>query len=134
GGRGDWGWGPLLPFLPKPPVPQLPQSPSRVLDRHCGAVALEHLAANPQRPATGGTKAAAPGAARGGNMNRDEIHGKARDIKGRIKEAAGTLTGNENLESEGADERASGDSLESAGRARRKVGEALEELGEKIRK
>jgi uncharacterized protein YjbJ (UPF0337 family) len=67
-------------------------------------------------------------------MNRDEIRGKAQDIKGRIKEATGTLTGNEALESEGADERAAGDALESKGRARRKVGEALEELGEKIRK
>ena len=67
-------------------------------------------------------------------MNRDEVRGKAQDIKGRIKQAAGTLTGNKDLESEGADERASGDALESAGRARRKVGEALEELGEKIRK
>ena len=67
-------------------------------------------------------------------MNRDEVRGKAQNIKGRIKEAAGTLTGNAPLESEGTDERLSGAALEKAGRARRKVGEAVEKLGKKIRK
>ncbi len=66
-------------------------------------------------------------------MNRDELEGKKENVKGRIKEAAGTLTGNENLESEGADERAEGEAQEQIGKATRKVGEAIENLGKKIK-
>ena len=67
-------------------------------------------------------------------MNKDEIQGKAENIKGRVKEAAGTLTGNERLESEGASERAEGDVREKAATARRKIGEAVEDLGKKIKR
>jgi uncharacterized protein YjbJ (UPF0337 family) len=67
-------------------------------------------------------------------MNKDEIQGKAENIKGRVKEAAGTLTGNERLESEGASERAEGAIREGAGTARRKIGEAVEDLGKKIKR
>src|SRR6185503_2976150 len=68
------------------------------------------------------------------SMNKDEIQGKAENIKGRVKEAAGTLTGNERLESEGASERAEGAIREGAGTARRKIGEAVEDLGKKIKR
>ena len=67
-------------------------------------------------------------------MNRDEIEGKKENIKGRIKEAAGTLTGNPDLESEGANERAGGVLQEELGRARRKVGEAIEDLGKDVKR
>ena len=67
-------------------------------------------------------------------MNRDEIEGKKDNVKGRVKEAAGTLTGNEELEKRGADERAKGELQEGFGRARRKVGEAIEDLGEEIKR
>jgi uncharacterized protein YjbJ (UPF0337 family) len=67
-------------------------------------------------------------------MNRDEMEGKTESVKGRVKEAAGTLTGNDELEKEGADERARGEAQETIGRARRKVGEAIEELGEDIKR
>jgi uncharacterized protein YjbJ (UPF0337 family) len=67
-------------------------------------------------------------------MNRDEIEGKKENIKGRIKEAAGTLTGNKELESEGSNERADGAAQEEIGKARRKVGESIEELGQKIKR
>ena len=67
-------------------------------------------------------------------MNRDEIEGKAENLKGRIKEAAGTLTGNQNLENEGADQRAGGAVQEGLGTARRKVGEALEDLGNQVKR
>ena len=65
-------------------------------------------------------------------MNRDERKGKAESLKGRVKEAAGIVPGDEELEKEGADERAKGAAREGLGKARRKVGEALEDLGEKI--
>ena len=66
-------------------------------------------------------------------MNRDEIKGKVENVKGRAKEAAGVLTGNRRLESEGKDERNAGAAREGAGRVRRKVGEAVEDLGKRIR-
>ncbi|MCA1582027.1 MAG: CsbD family protein [Acidobacteria bacterium] len=67
-------------------------------------------------------------------MNRDEIDGKKNNLAGRIKEAAGTLTGNKDLESEGADQRAGGAAEEGLGRARRKVGEVLEDLGKDVKR
>ena len=67
-------------------------------------------------------------------MNRDEIEGKAENLKGRVKEAAGTLTGSPELESEGAAERAAGEIRNQAGKARRKVGEAIEDTGEELKK
>ena len=48
-------------------------------------------------------------------MNRNELEGKEKNVKGRVKEAAGTLTGNKNLESEGSNERAAGVARRSDG-------------------
>lgn len=67
-------------------------------------------------------------------MNNDELDGRKENLKGRIKEAAGTLTGNKDLESEGANQRAGGAVEEGLGRARRKVGEAIEEIGEDLKR
>ena len=67
-------------------------------------------------------------------MNRDEIEGKKDHLKGRIKQATGTLTGDADLEKEGAGERAGGELQEGFGKARRKVGEAIEDVGEKIKR
>ena len=66
--------------------------------------------------------------------NSDEIEGKKENVKGRIKEAAGTLTGDRDLENEGANERAGGEVQEGFGRARRKVGEAIEDLGKDVKR
>jgi hypothetical protein len=38
-------------------------------------------------------------------MNRNELEGKKENVKGRVKEAVGSLTGNKKLESKGANER-----------------------------
>jgi uncharacterized protein YjbJ (UPF0337 family) len=67
-------------------------------------------------------------------MNRDELDGKSENLKGRVKEAAGIVTGKPDLEREGAQERSEGAVREGLGRARRKVGEALEDLGEDVKK
>jgi uncharacterized protein YjbJ (UPF0337 family) len=67
-------------------------------------------------------------------MNRDELEGKKENVKGRVKEAVGTLTGNKNLGSEGSNERAKGVAQEQIGRTSRKVGEAIENLGKKIKR
>lgn len=66
--------------------------------------------------------------------NRDEVEGKVENIKGRIKEAAGTLAGNPDLENKGASQRTDGAVQEGFGKARRKVGEAIEDLGEKLKR
>ena len=66
--------------------------------------------------------------------NRDEVEGRSENLKGRIKEAAGTLTGDSELESEGANQRAGGSLQEELGRARRKVGEAIEDIGENLKR
>jgi len=41
-------------------------------------------------------------------MNKDQLKGKAENIKGRVKEAAGALTGNKHTEAEGLVERVEG--------------------------
>ena len=67
-------------------------------------------------------------------MNREEREGKKENLKGRVKEAAGTLTGNEDLESEGAAERERGALRQETGKARRKLGEAIEDLGKRVKR
>jgi uncharacterized protein YjbJ (UPF0337 family) len=67
-------------------------------------------------------------------MNRDEREGVKENLKGRVKEATGALTGNEDLREEGSAERETGQAREDMGRARRKLGEAIEDLGEQIKK
>ena len=67
-------------------------------------------------------------------MNRNEIEGKTKTIKGRARQAAGILTGDKKLESEGARERAAGVTQEGIGTASRRVREQIEDLGRRIQK
>lgn len=67
-------------------------------------------------------------------MNRDEREGKTENLKGRVKEAAGALLDDDELQKEGAEQRERGELREDVGTLRRKAGEALEELGEKIKR
>lgn len=62
-----------------------------------------------------------------------EMDGKVKKLTGRVKEAAGVLTGNEELEEKGAAERAEGAVEESLGKARRKVGELVESVAKAIK-
>ncbi len=66
-------------------------------------------------------------------MNRDELEGKAEALKGKVKQAAGDLTDNEQLKNEGVADEAAGDTQDAIGRARRKTGEFIEDIGEKIK-
>jgi len=61
-------------------------------------------------------------------MNRDEIKGKAEKAKGFVKDKAGEVTNNPDLEAEGEMERAGGEVRETFGKAKRKVKEGIEEL------
>jgi uncharacterized protein YjbJ (UPF0337 family) len=65
-------------------------------------------------------------------MNRDEIKGKAEKAKGYVKDKAGEILGNPELEAEGEAERAAGTVREGVGKAKRKVREGIEDVAEKI--
>lgn len=67
-------------------------------------------------------------------MNKDEIDGRAEQLKGKVKKAVGDLTDNERLHDEGVVDEAAGDVQEGFGRGRRKVGEALDDLADKIKR
>jgi uncharacterized protein YjbJ (UPF0337 family) len=67
-------------------------------------------------------------------MNQDELKGKAKDLKGRIKEGAGDMTGDERLEREGAADQVEGQAQDAFGRGKRKVGEAIEDVGDRIKR
>jgi uncharacterized protein YjbJ (UPF0337 family) len=67
-------------------------------------------------------------------MNRDELEGKKEQLKGKVKQAAGDLTDDDQLHDEGVADEAAGDVQEGFGRARRKVGKAIEDLGDSIKR
>ncbi len=67
-------------------------------------------------------------------MNRDEMAGKADQLKGKLKQAAGDLTDDADLHDEGVADEAAGTVQEGFCRGRRKVGEAIEDIGEKIKR
>jgi len=67
-------------------------------------------------------------------MNRDEVEGKAETLKGKIKQAAGDLTDDPNLQDEGTADEAAGKTQETFGKAKRKVGEVVEDIGNAIKK
>jgi uncharacterized protein YjbJ (UPF0337 family) len=67
-------------------------------------------------------------------MNKDEINGKAEQLKGKMKQAAGDLTDDERLHDEGVTDEAAGSVQEGLGRGRRKLGNAIEDIGEKIKR
>jgi uncharacterized protein YjbJ (UPF0337 family) len=66
--------------------------------------------------------------------NRDELQGKSESIKGKVKQAAGDLTDDQDLHDEGVADEASGKMQETYGKARRKVGEALDDLADDIKR
>jgi len=66
--------------------------------------------------------------------NRDELEGKSESIKGKVEQAAGDLTDNQDLHEKGVADEASGKTQETFGRARRKVGEALDDLADEIKR
>lgn len=59
--------------------------------------------------------------------------GTADEAKGRAKEAAGDLTGDDELEREGKIDRAASTAKEKAGKAKEKVGDAVDKAKEKAK-
>ncbi len=67
-------------------------------------------------------------------MNKDELNGKGDQAKGKVKQAWGDLTDNQQLHDEGVADEAAGKVEEGFGKARRKAGDALHDLADKIKK
>jgi len=64
--------------------------------------------------------------------NKDEIEGKGKQVEGAMKEKAGSLVTNPDLEAEGKAERLEGIVQESVGEVRRDAGDVLEKAGKAI--
>lgn len=65
-------------------------------------------------------------------MNRDEMQGKAEKAKGYIKDKAGEILNDPELEAEGEVERGKGALREGFGKAKRKVGDAVDAVKDKV--
>ena len=67
-------------------------------------------------------------------MNKDELKGKGKEIKGDIKQRIGKATGDQRLHDEGVADELEGNVQNKFGEGRRKVGEAVKDLGDKIKR
>jgi len=54
-------------------------------------------------------------------MNKDDMKGKMENMKGRVKEAVGSLTGDKKVQAEGTAERAKGAVREKFGQAKEEI-------------
>jgi uncharacterized protein YjbJ (UPF0337 family) len=61
------------------------------------------------------------------NMNKDQSRGAAKNIKGRVKEAVGILTGNKAEEAEGSADRAKGAVQKAVGDIKHNIARKLEQ-------
>lgn len=67
-------------------------------------------------------------------MNRDELEGKAKSLKGKIKQATADLTSNPHLHDEGVADEVAGETQDAVGRVKRTVGNAIKDVGKAIKK
>jgi uncharacterized protein YjbJ (UPF0337 family) len=67
-------------------------------------------------------------------LNKDEVAGKAEQIKGKIKRAVGNAADDPELHDEGVTDEADGEVREGFGTVKRKVGEAVKDLGNAIKR
>ncbi len=69
-----------------------------------------------------------------GLPNRDEMEGKFDQTKGAVKENVGRAIDDEDMEAEGAADRAGGNIQEGYGEAKRGIGDAIKDVGDAIRR
>lgn len=67
-------------------------------------------------------------------LNKNERKGKVDQVKGRIKQAVGTLTGDEPLKAQGRVDEAVGKVEEVVGRVTRKAGDAMVEARRTVKR
>jgi uncharacterized protein YjbJ (UPF0337 family) len=65
--------------------------------------------------------------------NKDEVEGKWEQAKGWVKDKAGEVTNNPNLEAEGEAQNAAGKGQETWGKFKSGVGDAVDAVGEAVR-
>lgn len=66
-------------------------------------------------------------------MTKQETRGKVKHAAGKVKEAVGIVTGNSELEREGAWQRIEGTVQENLGKARREIGEFADGVAKAVR-
>jgi uncharacterized protein YjbJ (UPF0337 family) len=66
--------------------------------------------------------------------NKDGVKGKGKRIKGKVKDKAGEIIGNPDLEAEGEAERIEGTVQESFGRTRREVEDFVDKIRDEVEK
>ena len=66
--------------------------------------------------------------------NKNERDGKIDQAKGRVKQAVGDLTANEDLKAEGQVDEAGGKVKEAVGQLKRKTVAAIEKIGEAMKR
>ena len=64
--------------------------------------------------------------------NKDEAEGKLDQAKGWVKDKAGEVTGNKDLEAEGEADRAAGKTQETWGKVKHKVSDTLEDIADSV--
>jgi uncharacterized protein YjbJ (UPF0337 family) len=64
--------------------------------------------------------------------NKDEVEGKYNNVKGKVKEGVGNLTGNRDLEAEGEADQVEGKAQEGWGKVKHGVGDAVDAVGDAI--
>jgi uncharacterized protein YjbJ (UPF0337 family) len=64
--------------------------------------------------------------------NEDEVEGKWEQAKGWVKDKAGEVTGDRDLEAEGEVQRAEGNTQEAWGKVKSGVGDAIKGVGDAI--
>ncbi len=65
-------------------------------------------------------------------MNKDQVKGRVEDVKGKIKEGAAQVTGNERLRVEGQLDQAAGKTRAAYGDAKEKVKDAVKKTADRI--
>jgi uncharacterized protein YjbJ (UPF0337 family) len=66
--------------------------------------------------------------------NKNERDGKVDQAKGKVKQAVGTLTGDDKLKSEGQADETAGKVEAAVGRTTRKVGDAITNVGNAVKR
>jgi uncharacterized protein YjbJ (UPF0337 family) len=64
----------------------------------------------------------------------DEVEGKAKTVKGKIKQAAGDVANDPELHDEGVADEAEGKTQDTIGAALRKIGQAIKDIGDAVKK
>lgn len=65
--------------------------------------------------------------------NKDEVEGKWEQVKGTVKDKAGEVTGDRDLEAEGEAQDAAGEAQENWGSFKRGVGDAVDSVGNAVK-